>query len=95
MEASPCLGCYSTVGACSTLCPEQIKRSKTLTAVGGLGWREVEQTGSVLGFNLSLIILGSITMELVYRRKKKRRKLVSGVNRKSLEICDKQRLDVQ
>lgn len=32
-------------------------------------------------------------MELVHR--KKRRKWVSGVNRKSSQICDKQRLDVQ
>lgn len=37
-------------------------------------------------------------MELSHRRKKKeekRRKLVSGVNRKSLEICDKQGLGLQ
>lgn len=49
-----------------------------------------------MGFNASVIILGSRKMELAHRgEKKKRRKLVSGINRKSLEICDKQGLDLQ
>lgn len=58
----------------------------------GLKWSQANWVS--FGFNAPVIILGSKKMELAHteKKKKKRRKLVSGMNRKSLEMCDKQRL---
>ena len=88
---------YTAASACSTL------RGRTPRAISEVKdhkccWRSgLEGSGADrvdTGFNASVIILGSRKMELVHR-KKKRRALVSGVNRRSLEMGAKRRSDLQ